>query len=259
MAKKLPQILAKLDTPPAAHNWALSNFQEQLRTTNALVNLAIGFPQVSYFWAHKTIQIMLADGLSDEQALNVLQRMCPLGQWESNLNFLHAFLEHNRARQYRGIRVYDEFSGFFMAGSDVKVPVRPTAILLENGVLKPLFAIGWAHNRLNFYQRRLLSAMHEDAIYSLTDFRNAPGEVLIFPENGYGARRPEVWQRDTYQSLSHSELSDQVDRYVRAREEARLIIPVRLKEQELRKAAAARKPTAERDERGERPDATEFE
>jgi hypothetical protein len=250
MAKKESQILAKLDTPPAAHNWALSNFQEQKRTTSALVNLAIGFPQISYFWAHKTIQIMLADGLSDEQAFNVLQRMCPPSQWEPNLSFLHAFQEHNRTRQYQGIRVYEEFSGFFMAGPDVKVPVRPTAILLENGVLKPLFAIGWAHNNLRFFQRRLLSSMYEDAIYSLTDFRNAPGEVLIFPENGYGLRRPEVWQRDTYQALSHNELSEQVDRYVTARDEARLIIPMKLREQERRKAArTAQRPTATQDDR----------
>lgn len=29
MGKTLPQILAKLDKPPAAHNWALCNHQEQ--------------------------------------------------------------------------------------------------------------------------------------------------------------------------------------------------------------------------------------
>ena len=247
MAKSETQILAKLDAPPAAHNWAVSNFPEQRKTTNALVNLAIGFPQISYFWAHRTIQILLADGRTDEQAVNILQGFCPPGQWEHNLRFLHAFLEHNRKRQYQGMPVYEEFCGYFMAGPDVKVPVKPTAILRENGILKPLFVIGWAHNRLAFYQRRLLSTMYEDAIYSLTDLRDAPGEVLILPEDGYSVRRPEVWHRHTYELLSREELIDQVARYVRAREEARLIIPVRLREQAARKAARAAEDRARRE------------
>jgi hypothetical protein len=259
MARSEAQILAKLDTPPAAQNWALSNFKEQRRTTSALVNLAIGFPQISYFWAHRTIQIVLSDGRTDEEAINILQRFCPPGQWEHNLAFLHAFLEFNRTRCYRGIPVYEEFRGNFMAGPDVKVPVKPTAILREDGVLKPLFVIGWAHNRLAYFQRRLLSTVHEDAIYSLTDLRQSPGEVLILPENGYGIRQPEVWHRDTYELLSREELTEQVTRYVKAREEARIIIPVRLREQAARKAARAAQERTRRERSSDLSQASEPE
>lgn len=239
MAKTEAQVLAKLDTPPAAHNWALSNFQEKRRITSALVNLAIGFPQISYFWAHKAIQITLADQRTDAEAVEILRRSCPPSQWDHNLEPLYAFLDYNEKRRFNGLRVYDEFDGHFFAGPDVRVPVRPTAILREDGVLKPLFVIGWANNGLKYYQRRLLTTIYEDAIFSLTDFRQSPGEVLIFPRNGYGRRVAERWERGSYQQLSSSEMVEQVERFVTAREEARLIIPVRLKEQAARRAQKA--------------------
>ena len=180
MAKTLPQILAKLDRPPAAHNWALSNFQERRRTTTALVNLAMGFPAVTYQWATAVIQNVIADGLNDDRAVQNLVRICPPSQLEHNLDYLSAFLTYNATRKFRGIRVFDEFAGQFIVGPNVSVPVRPTMILNDSGVLKPLFIVGWATNQLKYYQRRLLSTLYEDAIYSLTDLQNSPGEVLSF-------------------------------------------------------------------------------
>ena len=240
MAKTEEQVLAKLDKPPAAPNWAVSNFQEKSRTRSALVNLALGFPQISYQWAHRIIQITIADKRSDDEAIKLLRKHCPASQWDHNLSLLHAFLEYNKIRQFDGIQVYDEFCGFFMAGPDVRVPVRPTAVIVEGGVLKPIFVVGWAHNRLKYYQRRLLTSIFEDAIYSLTDFVNSPGEVLFFPENGYGVRKVDRWDRDTYAPLSRDELAAQVERFIQAREEARSVIPVRLREQAARKAAMKR-------------------
>lgn len=251
MAKRLPEILAKLDKPPAAHNWALCNHQEQRRTTSSLVNLAMGFPTISYQWATIVIQNVLADGLSDERALQNLEKICPPSQLEGNLEFLAAFLAYNEERQYRGFRVFDEFSGQFLAGPDVAVPVRPIAILNDGGVLKPLFVIGWATNNLKYYQRRLLASVYEDAIYSLTDLRDSPGEVLLFPRNCYGVRTVDRWDRGSYQLLSRGELRDQVERFVQARSDARPIITERYRLREERKAReeAARRREAGRDRR----------
>lgn len=244
MAKTLSQILAKLDRPPAAHNWALCNHQDQRRTTNSLVNLAMGFPTISYQWATVVIQNVLADGLSDERAVQNLDKICPPSQFEGNLELLAAFLAYNAERRYRGFRVFDEFAGKFLVGPDVEVPVRPTAILNDDGVLKPLFVIGWATNSLKYYQRRLLASVYEDAIYSLTDLRNSPGEVLIFPRNGFGARVAERWERNSYQLLAREELRDQVERFVQARADARPIISQR---HQLRQEQKARDEAARRD------------
>lgn len=253
-AKTLAQILAKLDRPPAAHNWSLCNFPRQSRTTSALVNLAMGFPKVSYQWATVVIQNVLADGLADDRAIQNLEKICPPSQFDDNLEFLNAFLTYNGSRKLRGFRVFDEFAGQFLAGPDVTVPVRPTIILNDGGVLKPLFIIGWATNSLSYYQRRLLSTLFEDAIYSLTDLRDSPGEVLFFPKNGYGMRTLDQWTRGSFQLLSRDELRDQVRRFTNAREAARPIIAERFRERAERKAReeAARREAAAKDRPGKR-------
>ncbi len=249
MAKTLSQILSKLDKPPAAHNWALCNHQEQVRTTTALVNLAMGFPTVSYQWANLVIQNVLADGLSDRRAIQNLERICPPAQLEDNLDFLAAFLVYNEDKGLRGFRVFDEFAGQFLAGPDVSVPVRPAVILNINGILKPLFVIGWATNSLKYYQRRLLSTLYEDAIYSLTDLRESPGEVLFFPKNAYGIRIVDRWDRGSYQLLDKEQLRDQVLRFIQARANARPIIADRYQRRAEQKAReeAARRHAADRD------------
>lgn len=235
MAKTENEILAKLDRPPAAHNWARCNRKDHLRTVMSLVNLALGFPKTSYRWAMIVIQDFFALRLSPEQARSVLRNICPPSQIEDNLELLNAFLEYQDGRQFDAIRVFDEFKSSFKAGPNVNVPVIPTAILRENGVLKPLFVIGWATNTLDYYQRRLLTSVIEDAIFTLTDFQNSPGEILFFPRNGYGVRRADKWDRSTYQKLDHSELQEQVERFISARDAARPIIIRKIREKAARK------------------------
>lgn len=109
--------------------------------------------------------------------------------------------------------------------------------------------IGWATNSLKYYQRRLLASVYEDAIYSLTDLRDSPGEVLLFPRNAYGVRIVERWERDSYQLLSREELRDQVERFVQARADARPIIAHRYQlrqEQKARDEAARREAARDR-------------
>lgn len=64
----------------------------------------------------------------------------------------------------------------------------------------------------------------EDAVFSLTDFLDSPGEVIFFPRlkiDGEWVRRPEVWQRGDYGLLSHAELKEQMDIYLQALEGAK--------------------------------------
>lgn len=197
---------------------------------------ALSPPRPPRRWATTVIQNVLADGLSDERAVQNVVKICPPGQLEGNLELLAAFLDFNAERRYCGFRIFDEFAGKFLTGPDVEVPVRPTAILNDGGVLKPLFVIGWATNTLKYYQRRLLASVYEDAIYSLTDLRESPGEVLLFPRNAYGVRTVDRWERGSYQLLSRPELREQVERFVLARSEARPIIAHRYRLRAERKA-----------------------
>ena len=246
MSKSVEAVLRKLDQPPAGHNFARSNFQSTGRTTSALVNLALGFPTVSYEWALDSIKAQLGDKLSDSAAKKLLELNCPASQLDHNVELLAAFQVYNERRQFDGLHVFPEFYGSYMASPEVRVPVRPLALLRERGAIKPLFVIPWANNSLNWYQRRLLSSMYEDAIYSLTDLRDAEGEVLIFPKDGYGQRRADCWLRGTYPSLSHDEMRDQAERFITAREAARVLIPERIKDREEKRRQTAARPGSPR-------------
>lgn len=242
-AKTLDGILAKLDKPPAAHNFARCNFPRKAKTCSALVNLAMSFPTVSYQWAIHIIELTVADQRSDAEAIQMLISKCPPSQLDHNLELLNGFLDYHAIRKFEGFQVYPEFKGWFEVGPNVRVPVSPTLIIREDGVLKPLFVIGWASNGLDYYQRRLLTSIYEDAIYSLTDFQHADGEVLFFPRNSYGRRIADPWKRSTFPALSREEMVEQVKRFLLAREEARPLIAERFAEQTRRKSAEKTRPT----------------
>lgn len=244
----LEQILAKLDRPPAAHNFARSNYPAQSRTTSALVNLALGFPIVSYEWATRVITITIVDQRTDEEAIAILSKICPQSQFEANLELLNAFLSYHATRRFEGFEVYPEWGGWLQAGPNVSVPVRPTVIIRENGKLVPLFIVGWATNPLSYYQYRLLTYMQEDAVYSLTDFRDSPGETLFFSRNGFGMRSAFSMKRGSFMPLSQAEVVEQVERFIRARDSARPLIAERY-------AARAAKKATESPRKGSAPDA----
>ena len=63
--------------------------------------------------------------------------------------------------------------------------------------------------------------MQEDAVYSLTDFRNFPGETLFFSRNGFGIRSAFSMERGSFMPLSQAEVVEQVERFILARENAR--------------------------------------
>lgn len=78
---------------------------------------------------------------------------------------------------------------------------------------------------LSLHQRRLLMTMLEDAVFSLTDFQNSPGEFVSFPKgDNSGARSPEIWKRGDYELLGKGEMKEQIETYLRALEAAKRII-----------------------------------
>jgi hypothetical protein len=57
----------------------------------------------------------------------------------------------------------------------------------------------------------------EDAVFSLTDFQNSPGEFISFPKGDNSkARSPVVWKRGDYELLSRAEMKGQIESYLRA-------------------------------------------
>jgi len=104
------------------------------------------------------------------------------------------------------------------------MPVKPTLVAREAGQLKPIFTFGWKSVPLTLFQRRLLMTILEDAIFSLTDFAESDAEIVFLPENEAGQRVPEVWHRGDYDLLSETELRNQLEVFLSAREAAYPII-----------------------------------
>ena len=78
---------------------------------------------------------------------------------------------------------------------------------------------------LILHQRRLLMTVLEDAVFSLTDFQNSPGEFISFPKGDNSkVRSPEVWKRGDYELLSKAEMKDQIELYLKALAIAKNII-----------------------------------
>jgi hypothetical protein len=74
---------------------------------------------------------------------------------------------------------------------------------------------------------RLLATVLEDAVFSLSDFRNSPGEFICFPKDGKepdAVRKPLVWKRGDMDLLSPSELRDCLHMYLDSLEAAKKIL-----------------------------------
>ena len=140
-------------------------------------------------------------------------------------DFVNAFIDYDEVRNYSGLPSYDQDVAAYQIGRDIRVPVKPLVVISENGVLKPIFTVGWATMPLILHQRRLLMTVLEDAVFSLTDFQKSSGEFVSFPKGDNSkTRSPEVWKRGDYELLSKAEMKDQIETYLKALEIAKGII-----------------------------------
>ena len=141
--------------------------------------------------------------------------------------YVGAFYDYDEVRKYSGKPTYDEMVEPFRIGKGLFVPVKPLVNIVENGKLVPIFSVGWATFPLSDFQMRLLATVLEDAVFSLSDFKNSPGEFICFPKAGKkqdATRKPHIWTRGDMNLLSQAELRDCLDMYLEALEEAKAIL-----------------------------------
>jgi hypothetical protein len=223
MKKQSNQLFNKLDRIPGAPNFVRYNFEELLRTTKAYVQFAKGMPTVSYAAGLTIIKDLVLGMIDADQALKAAVRLKASPSREAVIEFVDAFCEYARHRDYMATPAYSDFATFFSIGRDLYVPVKPTLVAREQGQLKPVFVFGWKSVPLTEFQRRLLMTILEDAIFSLTDFESSDAEIVFLPEID-GKRSPEIWHRGDYALLSEAELRNQMEVFLSAREAAYPII-----------------------------------
>ena len=222
--------LSKLDRPPAAPNWVRFNSQSVHKMARAITNFAFAMPPFTFQPGLKCAQDRIELGLDLETAIKAVRNSgSPAGR-EHNEDFVRAFFAYDKVRNYSGCKSFDGFQESFSVSREIRIPCKPTSVILEHGRLVPIFVCGWSSVPLDMFQRRLLMTIYEDAIFSLTDFQESPAEVLFFPKDEQDSERgrvPEVWRRGDYDLLSNAELSEQIDMFMRAREQARVLIAKR--------------------------------
>lgn len=167
-------------------------------------------------------------GLDRETAMFAARSTGRINSRDIVAEYVDAFYNYDEIRRYSGKPCFDEVIEPFRVGKGVIVPVKPLVTIVEAGKLVPIFAVGWASMPLSLWQRRLLATVMEDAVFSLTDFRNSPGEFLCFPrtedESGEIVREPLVWKRGDFELLSREDLQDCLEMYSSALEAAKIII-----------------------------------
>lgn len=166
--------------------------------------------------------------LERETALNAAKTTGRKNSREIVTEYVEAFYGYDESRQYSGKPCFDEVIEPFRIGKGIVVPVKPLVTIVESGRLVPIFSVGWASMPLNLWQRRLLATVMEDAVFSLMDFRDSPGEFLCFPRKNDGSgkliREPLIWKRGDFDLLSKEELRDCLEMYRSALEAAKRTI-----------------------------------
>jgi hypothetical protein len=219
--------IKKIDRPPYVHNWVRYNHPDKLKTTKEIVAFVEGTPQITYAAGQALIRDRIALGLDRDTAIKAALSKGHIKSRPHVAEYVGAFYDYDNMRNYSGMPSYDQYVAPFNISRDIRVPVKPLIVISEGGVLKPIFIVGWATMPLIVFQRRLLMTVLEDAVFSLTDFQNSPGEFVCFPRlpgTNSGHRAPEVWHRGDYNLLSDEELKSQVDVYLRALASAKAIL-----------------------------------
>lgn len=235
----------KLERPPYAHNWVRNIGSDLESTAKKLVHLALGFPVKTYGAAGGIIRDRIISSLDRETALKAALTTGRANSRQIVADYVSAFYDYDETRQYSGKPTYDEMVEPFRVGKGLVVPVKPLVNIVESGKLIPIFTVGWATFPLNNFQHRLLATIFEDAVFSLRDFKNSPGEFVCFPVTGKGedaVRKPLVWTRGDVDLLSRAELRDCLAMYLAALDAAKDI----LREMPAKSAPAKEKrPTAD--------------
>lgn len=225
MRGRYQKLLRKLDRPPAGPNWVRFVHDDPVRTQKAIMAFVKGQPPFNYRPGYEAAKARIELGISSDVALGVATRYgAPLGI-KSNRELIEAFLEYDLERRYSASNPIDFETEYFKVSREVAVPIRPLTVIRERTRFVPIFLCGWSKNPLAHRQRRLLMTIYEDAFLSLTDYQDAPAEVLFFPKEkdgeGVSKRQPDVWERGDYELLAQPELDECVEIFLTARDAVR--------------------------------------
>lgn len=219
---KVEKLIRKLRRPPAAHNWVKNIKNRRDDTAKALHDFAVNPPRSSLLSAIAICVQFVVDGISEDQAQKCADRIKKEGDRDRARWILHAFCAHAKSKGWKGIQVFREMVEFYHVSAGVRVPVRPTFVLNEDGKLVPYFVIAWARMDLSAYQQRILATMIYEAILTLEEFQGSDAVIVCTPVAPYCRKERRVieWRIDGSDVLSEVEKQQLFDRYAGALDDA---------------------------------------
>lgn len=231
----------KIDRPPYVHNWVRYNHSDELKTTKSIVGFIQSVPQVTYGAGQPIIRDRIALKLDRNTAMTAALNRGHIKSRRHVAEYVSAFYDFDETRNYSGLPSYDQYVAPYIVNREIRIPVKPLIVISEDGMLKPIFVVGWASMPLTRFQQRLLMTVLEDAVFSLTDFQHSNAEFVCFPredDSNSGNRRPLIWQRGDFDLLSGAEMKEQLEIYLRALSAAKALVA----ELEREKVSPAKRP-----------------
>lgn len=220
--KSVTKLLDKLRKPPAVHNWVKHIRPRRDDTAFALHNFALNPPRTSLIATAAICIQIVVDGIRLEQALNCVQAIKDPDSRERARWIVTAFHAFASMHDLRGLQVFRDMVEFYPVAAGVRVPVKPTFILNENGKLIPYFLICWAKMDLTIAQRTLLSTLITEAILTLEEFQGSDAVIICTPLAPFSKKERQVitWRVRDYPILDKDEKQTIFDRYAGALDDA---------------------------------------
>lgn len=224
--KSATSIIAKLRKPPAVHNWVKNVRLRRDETAFALHNFALNPPRSSLAKATEICAQIVVDQISLEQALKCASNIKDPSARERASWIARAFYAEAKRSGWEGIQVFRDMVEYYPVAAGVRVPVRPTFVVNEDGKLIPYFLICWSKFDLSYYQRRILSTLISEAILSLEEFDGSDAMIVCTPLAPWSKKDRQVitWSASAFAALDDDEKQALFDRYAGALNDAEKMI-----------------------------------
>lgn len=220
------KIIKKLRRPPAAHNFVKSVKARRDATAFALHNFALFPPRSSLRETAAICGQIVYDGIGLEQALKCVSGIKKQVDRVKARWIVTAFYNECKRQGWEGIEVFRDMEVVFRVAPHVDVPVRPSYVLNEDGILTPYFLICWAKMDFTQEQKSLLSTLISETILSLEEFQGSDAVVICTPLAHSSKYEREVltWRVSAFPPLSETERQRVFERYANALDDAEKMI-----------------------------------
>ncbi len=218
--------IEKIDRPPSAENWSRMQHPDVTKTARSIFTFVKGGPVWNYLPSRKATKFHIEDGIDRAMAVKIASRHGSALGRSFNVELVHAFFDFVEQNPIPGVRAFDELVEWFPLRRGVAIPIKPLAVVRQDGQFTPIMLCPWSNIAFNEYQASLFMTVLEKALFTLTDFQDSQGLVLFFPTCEVSPRvwqrKPTIWRRGDVPLLNDADLNDQIRIFFESRELARV-------------------------------------